>query len=68
MLDCILDSMEILMHELYNYEVTGIDYILGIKTQAISLLDIDKVDEMYQQGYTQTKKKMSKIKKYLYQE
>ena len=37
MLDCIVDSMGILTHELYNYEVAGIEYILTIKTEAISL-------------------------------
>lgn len=66
MLDCIIDSMEILTHELYNYEVEGIDYILGIKTEGVSLLDIKKIDELYKEGYKQAKKQMSSIKKYLY--
>lgn len=67
MLDCIIDSMGILTHELYNYEMEGIDYILGIQTQAISLLDIQKIDELYREGYRQTKKQMNSIKKYLYE-
>lgn len=66
MLDCIIDSMGILTHELYNYEVEGIDYILGIKTEGVSLLDIKKIDELYKEGYKQAKKQMSSIKKYLY--
>ena len=68
MLDCILDSMGILMHELYNYEVAGSDYILNIKTESISLLDIEKIDILYQEGYKQAKKKMKFIKQYLYSE
>lgn len=66
MLDCIIDSMGILTHELYNYEVEGIDYILGIKTEGVSLLDIKKIDELYKEGYKQAKKQMDSIKKYLY--
>lgn len=66
MLDSIFDSMGILIHELYNYEVEGIDYILGIKTEAVSLLDIEKIDELYKEGYKQAKKQMNSIKRYLY--
>lgn len=66
MLDCIVDSMGILTHELYNYEVAGIDYILSIKTEPISLLDMSKIDKLYQQGYIETKKQIKKIKEYLY--
>lgn len=68
MLDCIINSMEILAHELYNYEIEGIDYVLGIKTESISLLDIKKIDELYQEGYKQAKRQMKNIKKYLYKE
>lgn len=66
MLDCVIDSMGILMHELYNYEVEGIDCILEIKTEETSLLDVEKIEELYQEGYKQTKRKMNKIKEYLY--
>ncbi len=66
MLDCIIDSMGILTHELYNYEVEGIDCILSIKTEGISLLDIKKIDELYREGYKQAKQQMSSIKRYLY--
>lgn len=66
MLDCIVDSINILTHELYNYEVYGIEYLLKIKTKHISLLDIEKIDEMYNKGYTQTKNQINKIKEYLY--
>lgn len=66
MIDCIIDSMGILMHELHNYEVEGIDYILEIKTEDISLLDIEEIDKLYRQGYQQTKRQMKSIREYLY--
>lgn len=68
MLDCIIDSIGILSHELYNYEVAGIDYILSIKTESISLLDTKRIDELYKEGYKQAKKQMKFIKQYLYSE
>ena len=55
------------MHELHNYEIEGIEYMLEIKTESTSLLDVNKIDGMYQEGYTQTKKQIDKIKEYVYQ-
>ena len=52
------------MHELYNYEVEGIEYLLKIKTKNIWLLDIDKIEELYEIGYRETKKRMKNIKEY----
>lgn len=66
MIDCIIKAMEIQSHELYNYEVDGLEYILKIKTDLTSLLEIEKIDELYKEGYKQTKRKMGKIKSYLY--
>lgn len=66
MLDCITDSMGILMHELYTYEIEGIDYILKVKTKSISLLDVDKIQELYTQGYKVAKRHMNNIKEYLH--
>lgn len=64
-LDCITGSMGIMMHELYNYEIEGIDYLLNIKTEDIGLLQTDKIEELYNIGYQTTKKEMKKIKEYL---
>ena len=64
-LDCITGSMGIMMHELYNYEINGIDYLLKIKTKDTWLLEIDKTDELYDNGYITAKKEMKKIKEYL---
>lgn len=64
-LDCITGSMGIMMHELYNYEIQGIDYLLNIKTDDIGLLETDKIEELYNIGYKAAKKEMTKIKEYL---
>lgn len=55
-------SIEILCHELSNYELDGADYLLKIKSNNIKLLDVDKIDELYYQGYVQTKEKIEEIK------
>jgi len=64
-LDCITGSMGIMMHELYNYEIEGIDYLLNIKTEDIGLLETDKIEELYNLGYQTAKKEIRKIKEYL---
>ena len=64
-LDCITESMGIMMHELYNYEIEGIDYLLNIKTGDIGLLETEKIEKLYSIGYQTTKNEMYKIKKYL---
>lgn len=64
-LDCITGSMGILMHELYNYEIEGIEYLLKINTKDVWLLEIEKMEELYNLGYKTAKKEISKIKKYL---
>ena len=64
-IDCITGSMGIMMPELYNYEIEGIDYLLNIKTEDIGLLEIDKIEELYNIGYKTTKKEINKIKEYL---
>lgn len=64
-LDCITGSMGIMMHELYNYEIEGIEYLLKIDTKDVWLLEIEKMEELYNLGYKTTKKEINKIKKYL---
>ena len=61
-LDCITGSMGIMMHELNNYEIKGIDYLLKVKTKYIWLLEVDKIDELYNKGYITAKKEMKNIK------
>ena len=64
-LDCITGSMGIMMHELYNYEIEGIDYLLKINTKDVWLLEMEKIEELYKLGYKTSKKEMKKIKEYL---
>ena len=64
-LDCVTRSISIMMHELYNYEVEGIEYLLKVKTKNISLLETQKTQELYDIGYQTAKINMNKIKEYL---
>ena len=64
-LDCVTGSMSIMMHELYNYEVEGIEDLLKVKTKDISLLETQKTQELYDIGYQTAKINMNKIKQYL---
>lgn len=64
-LDCITGSMGIMMHELYNYEIEGVEYILKINTKDVWLLEIEKIEELYSLGYNTAKREIDKIKKYL---
>lgn len=62
-IDSISNSIEILCHELSNYELEGADYLLKIKTKDISLLDKSKIKYLYQLGYIEAKGKINEIKK-----
>lgn len=64
-LDCITGSMGIMMHELYNCEIEGIEYLLKVETKDVWLLEVEKTEELYNIGYRTAKKEMNKIKEYL---
>ena len=64
-INVISNSIDILSHELSNYELAGADYLLKIKTKNIDLLDISKIDYLYEIGYRSTKKNMLDIKNIL---
>lgn len=55
MVDIISNSLELLCHELSNYELDGVDYLLKIKTKDVSLLDTKQMEYLYREGYKQTK-------------
>lgn len=55
-IDVIMSSIEIMGHELANYELEGIDYLLKIKLKKISLLDYTQINFLYDLGYEETKK------------
>lgn len=61
--DVITSSIEIMGNELANYELIGVDYLLKITTEKISLLDSTKIEYLYNLGYNETKKQIEKIKK-----
>ncbi len=60
--EVISKSFSILCHELYKYEWEGTDYLLKIDTASVGLLEKTKIEELYNQGYEQTKKKINEIK------
>ena len=60
-IDVVMNAIEILSHELSNYELAGTDYSIKIKTKDVQLLDINKIDYLYQEGYQKTKKEIKKI-------
>lgn len=64
-IDIISNAFDILCHELSNYELDGVDYILKIKTPNVHLLDVKEMDNLYKLGYIQTKKNIKKIKETL---
>lgn len=54
-------SINLLCEELSNYEMQGAECILKIKSEKVGLLEMKKIDELYQLGYEQTKKHIDKI-------
>lgn len=61
-IDVVTKSIDILCHELSNYELEGADYLIKIKTKDIHLLDKKKIDYLYNLGYIETKAKIKEIK------
>ena len=64
-IDVVGNSIDILCHELSNYELNGADFLLKLNTVDISLLDISKINYLYKLGYHKTKKQINKIKNYI---
>lgn len=54
-------AIDLLSFELSNYELAGADYLLKIKTRNIELLDVSKIDYLYNLGYEIGKKEARKI-------
>lgn len=53
-------SIGLLCKELSDYEMEGADHILKIKSDKVGLLDMSKIEELYNLGYQQTKEMLSK--------
>jgi len=63
-IDVVSGSIGLLCHELSNYELEGADYLLKIKTkEKIGLLDVSKIDYLYELGYETAKNNMREIKR-----
>lgn len=54
-------SIGLLCRELSNYEMEGADYVLKIRSNKVGLLEMKKIDELYELGYEQMKKSIDKI-------
>lgn len=54
-------SINLLCRELSNYELDGSDYTIKIKNNKIGLLDMSKINDLYLEGYIQTKKALVKF-------
>ena len=61
-IDVAARSIGLLTNELSNYEWDGTDYLLEIYTEKIGLLDMDKIEELYEIGYETAKKQIHNIK------
>lgn len=60
-IDVIYSSINILSHELSNYEIAGADFLIEIETMKVGLLEYEKIDYLYEQGYIQTKQKLKEV-------
>lgn len=56
-------SIGMLCQELSNYEMEGADDVIKIKTKKIGLLDMSKIQELYQLGYSEAKRNLERIRK-----
>lgn len=58
-------AFDLMCEELNRCELEEIDFLHKIKLNNVYLLEIEKMDDIYEEGYRQTKINMEKIKKYL---
>lgn len=61
-IDILFKGINILEHELANYELEGADYLIKIRTKNIHLLDKNKMNYLYNLGYIEAKAKIKEIK------
>ena len=60
LIDVAFRSFELMCKELSKYEIEGSDYLIKIRSKKVSLLDMNKIDELYQLGYENAKKFLNK--------
>lgn len=64
-IDVVESSINIMGQELANYELEGVDCIIKIKTENVGLLETEKINELYINGYKQAKKQVRDTKRKL---
>jgi len=60
LIDVAFRSFELMSKELSKYELDGSDYFIKVKSEKVSLLDMNKIDKFYEMGYEETKKFMER--------
>ena len=58
----ISNSLDIMSKELLKYEIKGSDYLIEIETEEIGLLDMSKIDYMFNLGYETAKRQIKMLK------
>ena len=56
LIDVAFRSFGLMSKELSKHELDGSDYLIKVKSEKVSLLDMSKIDEFYELGYNDTKK------------
>ena len=56
MIEVAVRSINMMAHELSNYELDGIDKLVTITTEKVGLLDTNKMDYLYETGYKTMKR------------
>lgn len=62
LIDVAFRSFDLMKEELSKYEINGTDFLIKLKSEKVSLLDMSKIEEFYQLGYVQTKNIINKLK------
>ncbi len=67
LIDVTARSYELMCKEISKYELMGEEYLIKIKSEKVSLLDMSKIDEFYDKGYREAKLQLDIIKKQINQ-
>lgn len=62
LIDVAFRSFDLMKEELSKYEISGTDYLIKLKSEKVSLLDMSKIEEFYQLGYSNTKNIIDELK------
>lgn len=54
--------MDLLCRELSNYELEGADLVIKMESKKVGLLDMKKIDELYELGYETMKRKIKEVR------